>query len=734
MQSYKNHKNLSKIGFCTYQDAWTWERGEVASTRIRVYSVAKYMKNAIVSNNFNELKKCDAVIFQTRYEPDAIACAKELVENGKIAILDLTDPHWDTKHYSTGACGTYLGNLKNMIEAVDLVTFPTLYLQLNFFNYYTSKASLVIPDRIDLEMHNKVKSHIDKEEYTILWHGSYGNIISIDELAREDLERLGKEYKLKLVCIYDHTKEYKVEPFKNIKLETIEWSNQKVIEELLKSDISINPKYQLNHWKCYKSNNKTVKAWALGVPCVEKNFYREITCLLSSPEARNIEGKKGRTLVENEYDSKISAKEIENIVKELTIQKRIYINASVKKPKRDVVVYTSICDNYDNLKDSQNTEGADFVAYLDETQNSDVWKVKPYTREFYDPTRDAKVFKVLSHLYLNDYKYSVWIDASVSIKVPAYELVKKYLIDTGSDIAVYKHNQRDCIYEEAKYDLLLRKDRRHIIEPQVARYKAEGHPEHWGLFACTIIFRRNCEVVKKFNEEWWAEICVGSERDQEAFAYLVRKHNMKITIAETTQGKHWNTNEFDNIPHLKPYKLYYSFDKNLVSKDRPMILPSLSSNYKVSFVLLDDITLGILNTSSFKIRDIAPYIPNSCISSDWNVLNESKVIVYQNRFEYQDVDFVITNKNKKIFILDLTDALWHKKYPYSNNGSKSLCRRMIENVSAIVVPTEALKELIEKEFETITIVIEQEKEIAVTKYISLMNELVGKRLDKNYKK
>lgn len=549
MLFYKSHKGVPRVGFCTYQDAWTWERGEVASTRIRVYYVAKYMKNAIISNSPEELKTCDVVIFQTRYARPDLELAKELKNLGKIVIVDLTDPHW-SKYYNLGK--EVDENLIEMIELADLATLPTESLMFSFEDDYPKRVAVVIPDRMDMKIHSGIKKHEAKNKYTMLWHGSYGNICGV-ELAREALEKLGTEFKIKLLCIYDHCKEHNIEPFKNLELECREWSNEIVINGIMESDVGINPRF--TDWRRYKSNNKTVKSWSLGVPCVEFNFYEEIKKLLSSAELRNEEGRRLKTVVKDKYDSRQSAVDLQSIAEILISQKEHRVLKPKAKPRSNIVVYTAITGGYDSLKENQCTEGADFVAFADTPAQSEVWKIILFKSIFKSPTRSAKIFKILSHQYTPDYEYSMWMDGNFVLRVPVKTLIDEYLKD--NNMAVFRHNKRDCIYQEGKYDVLVRRDREEIVEEQLAKYMRDGHPPNSGLYACGVLIRRNCKAVEEFNNAWWSEICSGSERDQTSFAYLVRKLKMKLGYLNSGEYEYYNSEEFQYLPHVKGYERTY---------------------------------------------------------------------------------------------------------------------------------------------------------------------------------
>ncbi len=203
--------------------------------------------------------------------------------------------------------------------------------------------------------------------------------------------------------------------------------------------------------------------------------------------------------------------------------------AQIAVPHGSIVVYTAIAGNYDSLKEQPHTatQGVDFVAFLDEPRQSKTWRPRAIHTDFRDPIRDAKIHKILSHIYFPDALYSLWIDGSVTIRFPfsIRRLIELYLADC--DLAVFQHKSRTCIYQEAGVCLQRRLDDPAIIWCQICRYTQEGYPSNAGLPECTVVLRRHTDTVKAFNEAWWDEITRGSKRDQLSFPYVAWKAGLR---------------------------------------------------------------------------------------------------------------------------------------------------------------------------------------------------------------
>jgi hypothetical protein len=203
---------------------------------------------------------------------------------------------------------------------------------------------------------------------------------------------------------------------------------------------------------------------------------------------------------------------------------------SITFPREPIVIYTAITGNYDSLKEQPRiaTHGANCIAFVDRPYHSRGWQTRPVHAGFDNPRRNAKIHKVLPHVYFPDAQYSLWIDGSVTIRFdfPIERLIEIYLADC--DLAVFQHRRRTCIYQEASVCLQQQLDTPDIILRQIGRYTQEGYPSNAGLAECPILLRRHTAAVNTFNEVWWEEIQRGSIRDQLSFPYVVWKTGLRV--------------------------------------------------------------------------------------------------------------------------------------------------------------------------------------------------------------
>jgi hypothetical protein len=216
-----------------------------------------------------------------------------------------------------------------------------------------------------------------------------------------------------------------------------------------------------------------------------------------------------------------------------------------------LIVYTAITADYDDLKYQPHASdnGATFVAFLDAPRASDTWLTVPAHRALAHPNRNAKIHKVLSHRYFPDAPYTLWIDGSVTIRAPQslQPLIDTYLAD--SDIAVFRHRVRTCIYQEANVCMQRSLDDPELIWQQICRYTRAGFPANAGLAECPVILRRHTAAVRAFNEAWWEEISAGSRRDQISFNFVARRLGVRYAVLDGTIADNpW----FHRVPHARP--------------------------------------------------------------------------------------------------------------------------------------------------------------------------------------
>ncbi len=176
-----------------------------------------------------------------------------------------------------------------------------------------------------------------------------------------------------------------------------------------------------------------------------------------------------------------------------------------------IVVYSAICGNKDKPRN-------DVLCFMED--------------KFKDPVLSAKIYKVLPHLFL-DCDYSIWIDGNITLKVPPETLIDVL----EKDIAVFPHPSRDCLFDEGRFCVLNQIGNQIEILEQLKRYK--GFPNHYGLAGCGVLIRKHTDKMRRLSEQWWAEICRGSIRDQISFPYVFKDEVQYLEPIDFWDNKYW---------------------------------------------------------------------------------------------------------------------------------------------------------------------------------------------------
>ena len=245
----------------------------------------------------------------------------------------------------------------------------------------------------------------------------------------------------------------------------------------------------------------------------------------------------------------------------------------------DKVVYTAIFGSYDDLKtpDYVNSDW-DYVCFTNNLCiRSEVYKVIYVDAVFDNPAKNTRMFKLLSHLFLINYKYSLWIDESVKLRGCN---IDKLIIKNRADahITLHKNVHHNSVYDENKVCIYENKDDQKIILKQMKHYKEEGLPTTTELVETAELFRQHRHRnVKKLNTLWWKELNTYSIRDPLSFNYVCWKNNLNYTLME---GIQW----------VDPYFNLYQHEQKALTYDTPSVCITLiikDDNYKTASLLIE---------------------------------------------------------------------------------------------------------------------------------------------------
>jgi hypothetical protein len=142
--------------------------------------------------------------------------------------------------------------------------------------------------------------------------------------------------------------------------------------------------------------------------------------------------------------------------------------------------------------------------------------------------RNAKIYKILPFLFLPGFDFYIYIDSTHTLSKEPEEIVDRFL--TKTDIAVFKHPYRGCVYEEGEEVKKINFDIGTLIDEQLNFYKQENYPRNNGLFELPARIQRNTEDTQKMCLMWWELICKYSSRDQISFPFACFKTKTHLSI------------------------------------------------------------------------------------------------------------------------------------------------------------------------------------------------------------
>jgi len=207
-------------------------------------------------------------------------------------------------------------------------------------------------------------------------------------------------------------------------------------------------------------------------------------------------------------------------------------------------------------------EGVDYVCFTNSKYlKSDFWDVRQM-----DVWRDgrwtARKCKTSPQELLPGYDAWLWMDHQIYFKYDVRSLFEHYLGEY--DLAVHKHCDRNCLYQETYEGGLKRvplRDSQESLINQVKRYEDDGYPRDIGMYENGILFRRNTDNIIKLNEWWFKEVADWNTEDMQPMMYgLWKQPDIRVNAINKTFVAHYYKNrnlqlsdEFATLPREKRY-------------------------------------------------------------------------------------------------------------------------------------------------------------------------------------
>lgn len=192
-----------------------------------------------------------------------------------------------------------------------------------------------------------------------------------------------------------------------------------------------------------------------------------------------------------------------------------------------IALITANIGSFDSFKNPVEQLGSDISIHVYTEKNL------PVPLPHLNNRLKGKYIKIMTHRFLPDYDYYVWIDGNVHVHSDFFVLD---MLDEGNDISICKHHERNDVYEEIDYiienmnsgaEYLLK---RYATDPwyeEYEFYENSGMPDV-PLYACKFFCRKNSPKVNEAFEEWWLKCVEYTNFDQTMFSYISWKFGLTI--------------------------------------------------------------------------------------------------------------------------------------------------------------------------------------------------------------
>ena len=274
-----------------------------ASARIRAFWLEPYLKESVIiePDDNDDLRiplGARAYVWSKRLNHDAMRAQRE---DGSLVFWDCCDPFWWFEDHT------------ETISLIDAAVFSTLALKQDFEREFPSVKTYLIPDRIEKAHYTKLRAHTEQQSLRLIWFGLWFNRFSIYG-ALSALERLRKRYALDLsLTIFDDRPDKPLEYDTHIPINYQQWKLEHEAETLAAHDLAILPPYP-EPWGLLKSNNKTLSAWAAGLPVSKAFQFERLHALCTRAELRESEKVHNLKTLSEYFLIEKSAKEWEVII------------------------------------------------------------------------------------------------------------------------------------------------------------------------------------------------------------------------------------------------------------------------------------------------------------------------------------------------------------------------------------------------------------------------------------
>jgi hypothetical protein len=338
------------------------------------------------------------------------------------------------------------------------------------------------------------------------------------------------------------------------------------------------------------------------------------------------------------------------------------------------VVYTVITGNYDKIVELEHKEkNVDYICF---TNNKDLksktWKME-YISEDMDNWLLSRKVKIQFYKYVSNYDISIYMDGAVKILKPITEFLSKECDLDNNEMICFKHQQRDCIYDELNANIDLRRETVENVKKVEEFLIKEKYPKHNGLIEATVLVRKNTKDVRNLMDAWFGMLNNYSKRDQLSFNYCVWKHPVKLQLIDmwvmnNKYFKHMGHNKINYLDYrlsfndINEFDFHYMVEDKIVVDDTMVKIEQkcLKETKKITLLLPNEIGNIITNIKVNNKKNSYELINSMTIDKDIYFFDLPSIVFIGDfkKGETITISFNIKNNSKR----DLVEELFRKQY------------------------------------------------------------------------
>jgi len=218
------------------------------------------------------------------------------------------------------------------------------------------------------------------------------------------------------------------------------------------------------------------------------------------------------------------------------------------KIKQKVCVYTALFGDYDKLQTPVMVDdNIDYICFSNTNRDIPGWKTILVDSYENNPILSNRKYKILPHIYLTNYDYSMYIDANIYLTGNLNKLISNLILE---DFVAWKHPERSDIYSEL---LAIMSNFRHEPKKMIGQYKyfkKAKVPKNSGMIEACFIWRshKNSSVSKLMNS-WWEFVKENGNRDQPGLTYLMWKNDIRPKVFSSKYGNTRKNDFFVKLEH-----------------------------------------------------------------------------------------------------------------------------------------------------------------------------------------